>query len=54
VNFRTQRFEEELAEVDLVDLVVGFAKPDQALAASHGVSAAFFLVDVTTERLSMR
>jgi hypothetical protein len=33
-------------------LISAVSKPDQALAASHGVSAAFFLVDVTTERLS--
>jgi NADPH:quinone reductase-like Zn-dependent oxidoreductase len=33
-------------------LISAVSKPDQALAKSHGVSAAFFLVDVTTERLS--
>jgi NADPH:quinone reductase-like Zn-dependent oxidoreductase len=33
-------------------LISAVSDPDQALAARHGVSAAFFLVQVTTERLS--
>ena len=32
-------------------LVSAVSAPDQALAAQHGVKAAFFLVQVTTERL---
>ena len=34
-------------------LVSAVSEPDQALAARHGVSAAFFLVQVTTERLTV-
>ena len=33
-------------------LISAVAAPDQAVAAAHGVRAAFFLVDVTTERLA--
>ena len=33
-------------------LISAVSKPDQALAASHGVRAEFFLVDVTSERLA--
>ncbi len=33
-------------------LISAVAPPDAALAAAHGVRAAFFLVDVTTERLA--
>jgi NADPH:quinone reductase-like Zn-dependent oxidoreductase len=33
-------------------LISAVSEPDQALAARHGVSAAFFLVEVTTERLT--
>jgi NADPH:quinone reductase-like Zn-dependent oxidoreductase len=32
-------------------LISAVSEPDQALAAQHGVTAAFFLVQVTTERL---
>lgn len=32
-------------------LISTVAPPDQSVAAEHGVRAAFFLVDVTTERL---
>lgn len=33
-------------------LISAVAPPDQSVAAEHGVRAAFFLVDVTTERLA--
>jgi NADPH:quinone reductase-like Zn-dependent oxidoreductase len=33
-------------------LISAVASPDQSVAAEHGVRAAFFLVDVTTERLA--
>jgi NADPH:quinone reductase-like Zn-dependent oxidoreductase len=33
-------------------LISAVSDPDQALAAQHGVTAAFFLVQVTTERLT--
>jgi NADPH:quinone reductase-like Zn-dependent oxidoreductase len=33
-------------------LVSAVSRPDQELAARHGVAAAFFLVDVTSERLA--
>jgi NADPH:quinone reductase-like Zn-dependent oxidoreductase len=32
-------------------LISTVSKPDQSLATRHGITAAFFLVDVTTERL---
>jgi NADPH:quinone reductase-like Zn-dependent oxidoreductase len=71
VDFRRQRFEDEIKDADAVlDLVGGdtqrrsfqvlrpggklisaVARPDQDLARHHGVTAAFFLVEVTTERL---
>jgi NADPH:quinone reductase-like Zn-dependent oxidoreductase len=71
VDFRTQRFEDEISNADAVlDLVGGetqtrsfrvlrpggrlvsaVSEPDQDLARQHGVTASFFLVDVTTERL---
>jgi NADPH:quinone reductase-like Zn-dependent oxidoreductase len=71
VDFRTQRFEDEIKNADAVlDLVGGesqtrsfqvlrsggrlvstVSKPDQDLAKQHGVTATFFLVEVTTERL---
>ena len=67
VDYRTQRFEEEVRGVDaVIDLVGGetqdrsfqvirrggklisaVSHPDQRLAESHGVAAAFFLVNVT-------
>ena len=34
-------------------LISAVSAPDQALATRHGVSAAFFLVQVTTERLTV-
>lgn len=72
IDFRTQRFEEEVRDVDAVlDLVGGetqtrsfqvlrrggklisaVSQPDQDLAKSHGVDAAFFLVNVTTRHLT--
>ena len=71
VDFRTQRFEDEVKDADAVlDLVGGdtqtrsfhvlrpggklvsaVSQPDQDRAKHHGVTAAFFLVEVTTERL---
>jgi NADPH:quinone reductase-like Zn-dependent oxidoreductase len=72
IDYKTQRFEEEVRDVDAVfDLVGGetqtrsfqvlrrggklisaVAQPDQDLAKSHGVDAAFFLVNVTTRHLT--
>jgi len=72
IDFRTQRFEEEVRNVDAVlDLVGGetqrrsfqvlrrggkfisaVSPPDQDLAKSHGVDAAFFLVNVTSQHLA--
>lgn len=72
VNYRAQRFENEVEEVDAVfDLVGGetqsrsftvlrrggrlvsaVSQPEAALAEQHGINAAFFLVQVTTEHLS--
>lgn len=71
INYRAQRFEDEVADADAVlDLVGGesqsrsfqvlrpggklisaVSEPDQARADRHRVSAFFFLVEVTTERL---
>jgi NADPH:quinone reductase-like Zn-dependent oxidoreductase len=71
VDYRTQRFEDEVTDADAVlDLVGGgtqtrsfrvlrrggklisaVSQPDQDRAKHHGVTAAFFLVEVTTERL---
>jgi NADPH:quinone reductase-like Zn-dependent oxidoreductase len=71
LDYHTQRFEDEVKEVDAVlDLVGGetqtrsfqvlrpggklisaVSQPDRQRAKSHGVTAAFFLVHVTTERL---
>src|ERR1700744_835394 len=71
LDYHTQRFEDEVKDVDAVfDLVGGevqlrsfrilrpggklisaVSKPDQDRAKQHGITAAFFLVDVTTERL---
>jgi NADPH:quinone reductase-like Zn-dependent oxidoreductase len=70
-DYHTQRFEDEVKDVDAVlDLVGGetqtrsfqvlrpggrlisaVSQPDQDRARSYGVTAAFFLVEVTTERL---
>jgi NADPH:quinone reductase-like Zn-dependent oxidoreductase len=72
IDFRTQRFEEEVRDVDaVIDLVGGetqrhsfqvlrrggklisaVSRPDQDLAQSHGVEAAFFLVNVTRQYLA--
>jgi NADPH:quinone reductase-like Zn-dependent oxidoreductase len=72
IDFRTQRFEEEVRNADaVIDLVGGETQkhsfevlrrggklisavsgPDQQLAQSHGVDAAFFLVNVTTQYLA--
>ncbi len=72
IDFQTQRFEDEVRDVDAVlDLVGGetqkrsfqvlrqggklisaVSPPDQDLAKSHGVDAAFFLVNVTTRHLT--
>jgi NADPH:quinone reductase-like Zn-dependent oxidoreductase len=72
IDFRTQRFEEEVRDADaVVDLVGGetqtrsfqvlhrggklisaVSRPDQHLAQSHGVEAAFFLVNVTSQHLA--
>jgi NADPH:quinone reductase-like Zn-dependent oxidoreductase len=72
IDYRTQRFEEEVRDVDaVIDLVGGetqnrsfqvlrrggklisaVSHPDQHLAESHGVKAAFFLVNVTSEYLA--
>jgi NADPH:quinone reductase-like Zn-dependent oxidoreductase len=71
VDYHTQRFEDEVEDVDAVlDLVGGetqmrsfgvirpggklisaVSQPDQDRAKHRGVTAAFFLVEVTTERL---
>jgi NADPH:quinone reductase-like Zn-dependent oxidoreductase len=71
VDFRTQRFDDEVKDVDAVlDLVGGDAqarsfqvlrpggrlvstvsKPDEDLAKERGVTATFFFVEVTTQRL---
>ena len=72
IDYRTQRFEEEVRDADaVIDLVGGetqarslqvlrrggklisaVSPPDQHLAQSHGVEAAFFLVNVTSQYLS--
>jgi NADPH:quinone reductase-like Zn-dependent oxidoreductase len=72
IDFKTQKFEEEVRNVDaVIDLVGGevqkrsfqvlrrggklisaVSPPDQALAHSLGIEAAFFLVQVTSERLA--
>jgi NADPH:quinone reductase-like Zn-dependent oxidoreductase len=71
VDYRTQRFEDEIKDADAVlDLVGGetqtrsfqvlrpggklisaVSQPDQDRPKHHGITAAFFLVEVTTERL---
>jgi NADPH:quinone reductase-like Zn-dependent oxidoreductase len=71
LDYHTQRFEDEVRDVDAVlDLVGGepqmrsfqvlrpggklisaVSHPDQHRAKHHGVTATFFLVEVTTERL---
>ena len=71
VDFRTQRFEDEVEDADAVldlvgsdtqarsfqvlrpggRLVSAVSQPDQDRAKRHGVTAGFFLVEVTTERL---
>ncbi|WP_407158313.1 NADP-dependent oxidoreductase [Bradyrhizobium sp. STM 3557] len=72
IDYRSQRFEQEVRQLDAVlDLVGGetqersfavlreggrlvstVSQPDQRLAKDRKVAAEFFLVDVTTERLS--
>jgi NADPH:quinone reductase-like Zn-dependent oxidoreductase len=72
IDYRTQRFEEEIRDADaVVDLVGGetqtrsfqvlrrggklisaVSNPDQHVAESCGVQAAFFLVNVTTQYLA--
>jgi NADPH:quinone reductase-like Zn-dependent oxidoreductase len=72
IDYKTQRFEEEVRDVDaVIDLVGGetqkrsfqvlsrggklisaVSPPDQHLAQSHGVEAAFFLVNVTSQHLA--
>jgi len=72
IDYRTQRFEEEVRDADaVIDLVGGetqersfqvvrrggklvsaVSRPDQHLAQSHGVKAAFFLVNVTSQYLA--
>ena len=72
IDYRTQRFEEEIRHADaVIDLVGGetqkrsfqvlrrggklistVSRPDQQLAESHGIEAAFFLVDVTSQYLA--
>ncbi|MBZ9857360.1 NADP-dependent oxidoreductase [Mesorhizobium sp. CA13] len=72
IDYRTQRFEEEVRDADaVIDLVGGetqdrsfqvlrrggklisaVSKPDQQLAVQHGVEAAFFLVNVTSQNLA--
>jgi NADPH:quinone reductase-like Zn-dependent oxidoreductase len=72
IDYRTQRFEEEVRDADaVIDLVGGetqersfqvlrrggklvsaVSDPDQHLAQSHGVEAAFFLVNVTSQYLA--
>lgn len=72
IDYQTQRFEEELHNVDAVidlaggetqtrsfqvlrrggKLISAVSDPDQHLAQSHGVAAAFFLVNVTSQYLA--
>ena len=72
IDYRTQRFEEEVRDADaVIDLVGGetqnrsfqvlrrggklisaVSRPDQHLAERHGVEAAFFLVNVTSQYLA--
>jgi len=72
IDYKSQRFEEEVRDADaVIDLVGGEAQkrsfqvlrrggklisavspPDQHLAQSHGVEAAFFLVNVTSQHLA--
>jgi NADPH:quinone reductase-like Zn-dependent oxidoreductase len=72
IDYKTQRFEEEVRDADaVIDLVGGetqqrsfqvlrrggklisaVSNPDQHLAQSHGVDAAFFLVNVTSRHLA--
>jgi NADPH:quinone reductase-like Zn-dependent oxidoreductase len=72
IDYRTQRFEEEVRDADaVIDLVGGetqnrsfqvlrrggklisvVSQPDQTLAEKHGVQAAFFLVNVTSQNLA--
>jgi NADPH:quinone reductase-like Zn-dependent oxidoreductase len=72
IDFKSQRFEEEVRDADAVIDLVGsdtqtrsfqvlrrggklisaVSAPDQQLAERHGVEAAFFLVDVSTEQLT--
>jgi NADPH:quinone reductase-like Zn-dependent oxidoreductase len=72
IDYRTQRFEEQVRDADaVIDLVGGetqnrsfqvlrrggklisaVSRPDQHLAESHGVEAAFFLVNVTSHYLT--
>lgn len=72
IDYRAQRFEEEVRDADaVIDLVGGetqtrsfqvlrrggklisaVSQPDPKLAKSHGVTAAFFLVNVTTRSLA--
>lgn len=72
IDYRTQRFEQEVRDADgVIDLVGGetqtrsfqvlrrggklisaVSRPDQHLAQSHGVEAAFFLVNVTSQYLA--
>ena len=72
IDYRIQRFEEEVRDADaVIDLVGGdtqersfqvlrrggklisaVSAPDQHLAQSHGVEAAFFLVNVTSQYLA--
>jgi NADPH:quinone reductase-like Zn-dependent oxidoreductase len=72
IDYRTQRFEEEVRNADaVIDLVGGetqmrsfqvlrrggklisaVSSPDQHLAQTYGVEAAFFLVNVTTQYLA--
>jgi NADPH:quinone reductase-like Zn-dependent oxidoreductase len=72
IDFKSQRFEDEIREADAVIDLVGadtqtrsfqvlrrggrlisaVSAPDQQLAERHGVEAAFFLVEVTTQRLA--
>ena len=72
IDYRSQRFEEEVRDADaVIDLVGGetqersfqvlrrggrlvsaVSRPDQHLAQSHGVEAAFFLVNVTSQYLA--
>ena len=72
IDYRTQRFEEEVRDADaVIDLVGGetqnrsfqvlrrggklisaVSRPDQHLAENHGVEAAFFLINVTSQYLA--